>query len=277
MRDVQLHRARLGLTAPWTVAGVDVDLKGQRVVVRVEGGPGPYLCPECATPGPRRRFGGHGAAPGRHMAGPPRSGLPETPSCPHSQRRRAPGLGAGPRPARCGSGRGRFATSAEMARRPARPRLAGAGGREPNSPAGRPDTRRAGSRRRWPPTGSPLPGSSPASPGPRSTGGPHPPSAVPSWGGRVVHDPRRHRPMPRQGLQDPLPRHPQDGNRVPRGLGNEVVHRLVPGADMPGVHSFTSLVPPPPQQLVHFLLQHPLQQALHPVPSEGLQALPGQP
>jgi len=44
MRDVELYRAILGLTAPWTVAGVDVDMKGQRVVVRVEAGPGPYPC-----------------------------------------------------------------------------------------------------------------------------------------------------------------------------------------------------------------------------------------
>lgn len=50
MRDVELYRALLGLTAPWTVAGVDVDLKGQQVVVRVEAGPGPYPCPECGTP-----------------------------------------------------------------------------------------------------------------------------------------------------------------------------------------------------------------------------------
>jgi hypothetical protein len=50
MRDVELYRALLGLTAPWTVTGVDVDLKGQRVVVRVEAGPGPYPCPECGTP-----------------------------------------------------------------------------------------------------------------------------------------------------------------------------------------------------------------------------------
>jgi transposase len=50
MRDVELYRALLGLTAPWTVADVDVDLKGQRVVVRVEAGAGPYPCPECGTP-----------------------------------------------------------------------------------------------------------------------------------------------------------------------------------------------------------------------------------
>jgi hypothetical protein len=41
--------AILGLTAPWTVASVDLDVKGQRVVVRVEAGPGPYPCPECGT------------------------------------------------------------------------------------------------------------------------------------------------------------------------------------------------------------------------------------
>ena len=50
MRDVELYRALLGPTAPWTVAGVDVDMAGQRVVVRVEAGPGPYPCPECGTP-----------------------------------------------------------------------------------------------------------------------------------------------------------------------------------------------------------------------------------
>ena len=53
MRDIELYRALLGLTAPWTVAGVDVDMTGQRVVVRVDAGPGPYPCPECETPGPR--------------------------------------------------------------------------------------------------------------------------------------------------------------------------------------------------------------------------------
>jgi transposase len=50
MRVVELYRVLLGLTAPWTVADVDVDMKGQRVVVRVEAGPGPYPCPECGTP-----------------------------------------------------------------------------------------------------------------------------------------------------------------------------------------------------------------------------------
>jgi transposase len=50
MRDVELYRAILGLSAPWTVASVDLDVKGQQVVVRVEAGSGPYPCPECGTP-----------------------------------------------------------------------------------------------------------------------------------------------------------------------------------------------------------------------------------
>jgi transposase len=45
-----LYRALLGLTAGWTVAGVDVDLPGQRVVVRVTAGPGPDPCPACGAP-----------------------------------------------------------------------------------------------------------------------------------------------------------------------------------------------------------------------------------
>jgi hypothetical protein len=53
MRDVELYRALLGLTAPWTVADVDVDMAGQRVGVRVEAGPGPYPCPGRGTAGPR--------------------------------------------------------------------------------------------------------------------------------------------------------------------------------------------------------------------------------
>src|SRR5262245_43444482 len=53
MRDVELYRALLGLTAPWTVTSVDVDLPGQRVVVRVDAGAGPYRCPEGEALGPR--------------------------------------------------------------------------------------------------------------------------------------------------------------------------------------------------------------------------------
>jgi hypothetical protein len=47
VRDVELYRALLGLTAPWTVARVDVDMTGQRMEVRVDAGPRLYPCPEC--------------------------------------------------------------------------------------------------------------------------------------------------------------------------------------------------------------------------------------
>jgi transposase len=53
MRDIELYRAILGLTAPWTVVSVDLDVKGQRITVRVDAGAGPFACPECETPGPR--------------------------------------------------------------------------------------------------------------------------------------------------------------------------------------------------------------------------------
>ena len=43
MRDIELYRALLGLTAPWTVASVEVDMAGQRVVVRVDAGAGRTL------------------------------------------------------------------------------------------------------------------------------------------------------------------------------------------------------------------------------------------
>lgn len=57
MRDIELYRTILGLQAPWTVVTVDLDVKGQQVVVRVDAGPGPYRCPECqeAAPGYDRR------------------------------------------------------------------------------------------------------------------------------------------------------------------------------------------------------------------------------
>ena len=47
MRDIELYRTILGLTPPWTVVSVDLDVKGQQVVVTVEAGPGPFRCPEC--------------------------------------------------------------------------------------------------------------------------------------------------------------------------------------------------------------------------------------
>lgn len=53
MRDVELYRAILGLARPWTVAGVDLDVKGQRVMVHVEVEPGPLPCPECEVPATR--------------------------------------------------------------------------------------------------------------------------------------------------------------------------------------------------------------------------------
>ena len=53
MRDVELYRAILGLTPPWTVVSVELDVPGQRVVVQVDAGGGPFACPECGTAGPR--------------------------------------------------------------------------------------------------------------------------------------------------------------------------------------------------------------------------------
>lgn len=60
MRDIELYRAILGLTPPWMVVNVDLDVKGQQVTVTVTAGDGPFPCPECggAVPGydhkPRR-------------------------------------------------------------------------------------------------------------------------------------------------------------------------------------------------------------------------------
>ena len=42
MRDIELYRAILGLTPPWTVANVELDVQGQQVVVQVDPGPGPF-------------------------------------------------------------------------------------------------------------------------------------------------------------------------------------------------------------------------------------------
>jgi hypothetical protein len=38
MRDIELYRAILSLTAPWTVVSVDLGVKGQQVVVKVHTG-----------------------------------------------------------------------------------------------------------------------------------------------------------------------------------------------------------------------------------------------
>src|SRR5262249_9733040 len=53
MRDVELARAIRGLTPPWTVVSVELDVSGQRVVVQVDAGAGPFVCPECGTAGTR--------------------------------------------------------------------------------------------------------------------------------------------------------------------------------------------------------------------------------
>jgi len=57
MRDVELYATLLGLTPPWTVVSVDVDIPGEQVTVKVDAGPGPFPCPECRTlaPGYDRR------------------------------------------------------------------------------------------------------------------------------------------------------------------------------------------------------------------------------
>lgn len=47
MRDDELYRALLGLTPPWEVVSVDLDIPGQQVTVKVDAGPGPFSCPEC--------------------------------------------------------------------------------------------------------------------------------------------------------------------------------------------------------------------------------------
>lgn len=47
MRDVELYRTILGLTPPWTVVDVTLDVKAQHVTVQVHAGDGPFPCPEC--------------------------------------------------------------------------------------------------------------------------------------------------------------------------------------------------------------------------------------
>jgi len=49
MHDIELYRTILGLTPPWRVVSVELDVKGQQVVVQVDAGPGPFRCPECQT------------------------------------------------------------------------------------------------------------------------------------------------------------------------------------------------------------------------------------
>jgi transposase len=52
MRDIELYATILGLTPPWKVAGVEVDVPGEQVTVKVEAGPGPFACPICQQPSP---------------------------------------------------------------------------------------------------------------------------------------------------------------------------------------------------------------------------------
>jgi transposase len=53
MRDIELYRQILGLTPPWTVVSVNLDVPAQEVVVQVDVGPGPFACPECGALAPR--------------------------------------------------------------------------------------------------------------------------------------------------------------------------------------------------------------------------------
>jgi transposase len=53
MRDIELYKAILGLTPPWTVVDVKRDRKGRQVTVQVHAGDGPFPCPECHAPAPR--------------------------------------------------------------------------------------------------------------------------------------------------------------------------------------------------------------------------------
>jgi len=47
MLDIELYRAILGLPIPWTVLGVDLDVKGQQVTVQVHTGEGALLRITC--------------------------------------------------------------------------------------------------------------------------------------------------------------------------------------------------------------------------------------
>lgn len=47
MRDTELYEMILGFSPPCTVCSVELDVKGQKVVITVEAGPGLFRCPEC--------------------------------------------------------------------------------------------------------------------------------------------------------------------------------------------------------------------------------------
>jgi len=52
MRDVELYATIMGLTPPWKVVAVEIDVKGEHVTVKVDAGVGPFPCPECQTLSP---------------------------------------------------------------------------------------------------------------------------------------------------------------------------------------------------------------------------------
>jgi transposase len=49
MRDIQLYEAILGLSRPWKVADVELDVAVKEVTIRVVAGPSPFPCPECGA------------------------------------------------------------------------------------------------------------------------------------------------------------------------------------------------------------------------------------
>lgn len=49
MRDVELYEAILGLTPPWKVAHVELDVAAKEVTIRVDAGPSLFPCPECGV------------------------------------------------------------------------------------------------------------------------------------------------------------------------------------------------------------------------------------
>jgi len=49
MRDIELYEAILGLTPPWKVAHVELNVAAKEVTIRVDAGPSPFPCPECGA------------------------------------------------------------------------------------------------------------------------------------------------------------------------------------------------------------------------------------
>jgi transposase len=48
MQDKELYQHILGLTSPWTVSGVKLDIPAEEIQVSVEHPPGTkFCCPEC--------------------------------------------------------------------------------------------------------------------------------------------------------------------------------------------------------------------------------------